>query len=381
MSRILLVMEDSFEFRVMRAALKECGYEVVEAIVQNHTPAADYEEIQPDLVITNLAFGKNKLAGLDVVTAVRDTVPGAKVVVCSDSADPKKVDMAVTWGACDYLLKPVPTHRLIARVKAALAMTQKPRMKRIMLVMESGEMIKPFEDILERSYKVMAKEVVGEICAEQYRQVMPDLVVTNLTLAGDMDGLYVISTIRAADPAARVMLCGRPKELTKAVQADAAGRGCCGFLTLPTDGGALLSSVERCLSQKRVPVPGADNRAIIAGQAPFVRKVLMDTLLQNGYDPLVAADTGEDCITLWRKLRPALTLVGTKLAGRLGAVDVVRAIRAEDAYAKVMLCGSQYPSEMREDAYRAGACDCIVLPVDVPRLGKAVKGHCAWTMN
>jgi len=220
---------------------------------------------------------------------------------------------------------------------------------------------------------------------ERYQQHKPDLVMTGLTLEGETDGLYVISAIRAADPDARVMLCGREEEMGETVMAQAAGRGCCGFYSLPADDAdykTLLSAVKRSISRRRVPVEGMGNLAIVAGRVFFMKKVLQDMLRKAGCNPVAEAETGEACIALYRQIKPALVLVGEDLLGELDVLDVIRTICSENPRAKVLVYSSQPFSETAlRGIFQAGACDCMEMPFQQEQLFAKIKAHCAWTME
>jgi len=381
MSRILIVMDDDREGSHTRSTLKQYGYEVHKVPPADRLNVDYYEKSLPDLVITDLALGNDPHAGLKVIAAVRDTVPSAKVVVCSDSADLKTIKTVVKWGACDYILKPFDPMILLDKVEEDLVNDQFPKPKRIMLIMRPVELLEPFLEILDHGYNVVAKLTAGESCVKRYQEVKPDLVITDLKLAGDVDGMFVISALRAADPDAKVLVCGREKEVDGEVLADIVGRGGCDFLVLPAKGEELLERVERCFSHKRIPVQSAEHRAVIAGRAASSRKALSDALKRNDFEIAAEADSGEDCLELWWDLKPSLVLVDTDLSGNLNAVDVVRAIRIRDPGAKVMLYSCQYPLYLQRSAFRAGACDCITLPIDAASLGAKINAHCGWIMQ
>jgi two-component system KDP operon response regulator KdpE len=112
---VLLVEDDRSVSRVVSAALRARGYEVV-AVVSGEEALAFAERNLPDIVVLDL--GLPDIDGVEVCRRLRawSTVP--VIVLSADGADERKVE-ALDEGADDYVTKPFSMPELLARVRVA----------------------------------------------------------------------------------------------------------------------------------------------------------------------------------------------------------------------------------------------------------------------
>ena len=117
----LLFVEDDDSIRtVLRLALEDEGYNVVEA-VDGESGISLFNQTSPDLVLLDLRLPD--ISGFEVCRALRRTsiVPIIMVTAQTDTSD---LVSGFDAGADDYVTKPVVPKELTARVKAALRRTQ-----------------------------------------------------------------------------------------------------------------------------------------------------------------------------------------------------------------------------------------------------------------
>ena len=115
MARRLLVLEDDDNIRaVLRLALEDEGYEVVEHSAAEAALAA-VPDLAPDAMLVDLMLG-----GLDGFTFIRQVrvVSDAPIVVVSARADTHDIVAALEAGADDYVTKPFQTKEISARLRA-----------------------------------------------------------------------------------------------------------------------------------------------------------------------------------------------------------------------------------------------------------------------
>ncbi len=103
-SRSLLILDDDAPFRTRLArAMERRGFDVV-AVDSVHLGIEVAHESAPRFAVVDLRLGDG--SGLDVVKALRDARPEARVVVLTGYGNIATAVAAVKFGAVDYLPKP-----------------------------------------------------------------------------------------------------------------------------------------------------------------------------------------------------------------------------------------------------------------------------------
>jgi two-component system KDP operon response regulator KdpE len=112
---VLVVEDDRSVSRVVSAALRARGYEVV-AVPSGAEALVRAERDQPDVIVLDL--GLPDIDGVEVCRRLRtwSTVP--VIVLTADGAEDRKV-AALDEGADDYVTKPFSMPELLARVRVA----------------------------------------------------------------------------------------------------------------------------------------------------------------------------------------------------------------------------------------------------------------------
>jgi two-component system chemotaxis response regulator CheY len=102
-------------------------------------------------------------------------------------------------------------------------------------------------------------------------------------------------------------------------------------------------------------------RVLIADDASFMRQMIRDIIEPEGYEVIGEASDGVEVVDKFRKLRPDLTMMDIVMPKRSG-IDAVRAIKAEDPNAVVVMCSALGQETLVMEAIQAGAKDFIVKP-------------------
>ena len=112
-------------------------------------------------------------------------------------------------------------------------------------------------------------------------------------------------------------------------------------------------------------------RILLVDDAAFMRKVIKDTLSKAGYTDLHEAVDGADAVEKYNSLKPDLVLMDITMPNMDG-LEALKAIRAADANANVVMCSAMGQETMVIDAIKSGAKDFIVKPFKIERVLKTV---------
>ena len=112
-------------------------------------------------------------------------------------------------------------------------------------------------------------------------------------------------------------------------------------------------------------------KILIVDDAAFMRKVIRDTLTKSGYTELYEAVDGADAVEKYGEISPDLVLMDITMPNMDG-LEALKAIRAKDSNANVVMCTAMGQEAMVVEAVQAGTKDFIVKPFKSDRLLKAV---------
>ena len=113
-------------------------------------------------------------------------------------------------------------------------------------------------------------------------------------------------------------------------------------------------------------------KILVVDDAAFMRKVIRDTLTKNGYTDIYEAVDGANAVERYDELHPDLVLMDITMPNMDG-LEALKAIRAKDSNANVVMCTAMGQEAMVVEAVQAGIKDFIVKPFKEDRLMKAVN--------
>ena len=113
-------------------------------------------------------------------------------------------------------------------------------------------------------------------------------------------------------------------------------------------------------------------KILVVDDAAFMRKVIRDTLTKNGYTDVHEAVDGKDAVEKYFELHPNLVLMDITMPNMDG-LEALKAIRAKDSSAKVVMYYAMGQEAMVMEAVQAGIKDFIVKPFKDDRLMKTVN--------
>jgi len=112
-------------------------------------------------------------------------------------------------------------------------------------------------------------------------------------------------------------------------------------------------------------------KILLVDDAAFMRKVIKDTLSKSGYTDLYEAVDGLDALEKYDELKPDLVIMDITMPNMDG-LEALKAIRAKDPAANIVMCSAMGQETMVIDAVRSGAKDFIVKPFKAERVLKTV---------
>ena len=112
-------------------------------------------------------------------------------------------------------------------------------------------------------------------------------------------------------------------------------------------------------------------KILLVDDAAFMRKMIKDTLTKNGYTEVFEAVDGADAVEKFTELSPDLVVMDITMPNMDG-LEALKAIRAKDGNANVIMCSAMGQEGMVMDAVRSGAKDFIVKPFKPDRVLKTV---------
>ncbi len=102
-------------------------------------------------------------------------------------------------------------------------------------------------------------------------------------------------------------------------------------------------------------------KILLVDDAAFMRKMIKDTLSKNGYTDIFEAVDGADAVEKYGEVGPDLVIMDITMPNMDG-LEALKAIRAKDGNANVVMCSAMGQESMVMDAVRSGAKDFIVKP-------------------
>jgi DNA-binding NarL/FixJ family response regulator len=108
-------------------------------------------------------------------------------------------------------------------------------------------------------------------------------------------------------------------------------------------------------------------RILIVDDTQFMRKMLADCLVQNGYAVAGEAGNGREAIRQYNELRPDLVVMDINMP-EMGGIEAIREILKLDPGAVILICTASKQQEHINEAMREGAKGFILKPFNLGRV-------------
>ena len=113
-------------------------------------------------------------------------------------------------------------------------------------------------------------------------------------------------------------------------------------------------------------------RVMVCDDAAFMRMMIKDILVKNGYEIAAEAENGLKAVEQYPDAKPEVVLMDITMP-EVDGIEAVRRIKALDPKANVIMCSAMGQQAMVIEAIQAGAKDFIVKPFQADRVLEAVR--------
>ncbi len=155
--RVLVVDDHAVVREGLRAFLElQVGIEVVGEAADGEEALAAADRLRPDVVLLDLVMPR--LDGVRALRALRERLPGARVIVLTSFLDDDKLLPALRAGAAGYLLKNAEPQELVRAVRVAHAgeaLLDPVVAARLVESLAAGEQDEPLDRLTPREREVL----------------------------------------------------------------------------------------------------------------------------------------------------------------------------------------------------------------------------------
>ena len=113
-------------------------------------------------------------------------------------------------------------------------------------------------------------------------------------------------------------------------------------------------------------------RILITDDAAFMRMMIKDILTKGGHEVVGEAENGRMAVDKYAELKPDLVTMDITMPDMDG-LEALKAIRASDPDARVVMCSAMGQQAMVIDAIQNGAKDFIVKPFQADKVLASVS--------
>jgi two-component system, chemotaxis family, chemotaxis protein CheY len=117
-------------------------------------------------------------------------------------------------------------------------------------------------------------------------------------------------------------------------------------------------------------------RILITDDALFMRVTLKRILTDAGYEVVGEAANGKESVALYESLKPDLVTMDITMP-EMDGIEALKAIRASDPNATVVMCSAMGQQNLMVEALTAGAKEFLVKPFQADKVIDVVSRHAA----
>jgi two-component system chemotaxis response regulator CheY len=113
-------------------------------------------------------------------------------------------------------------------------------------------------------------------------------------------------------------------------------------------------------------------RVLIVDDANFIRMIVKNILVPNGYEIAGEATNGDEAVRMYEKVKPDLVTMDITMREKNG-LQAAREIMAKDPNARIVMITALGQEKMLIDSFKIGVKDFVVKPFKPERLLTAVE--------
>ncbi len=242
---ILCVEKDFIAAYVIEKQIERLGYRMVGKVETGEAAIEQAMILKPDLVLMDLKLD-GELNAIEVVKYLTSDymIP---VILTTAIQDTDLRERAMELELVEYLNKPIqlsPLRQMVEKIYPNV------KLKRILLVEDDYIISMLLEkQIRKMGYEVASKVESGEKAIEKTKEEKPDLILMDIELAGDIDGIETVRQIRKFSDVPVIYLTGNANEKTREI---AVSTNPDGFLVKPVDMDVLKQHVRQIVEKDPV---------------------------------------------------------------------------------------------------------------------------------
>jgi CheY-like chemotaxis protein/signal transduction histidine kinase len=361
---VLIIDDDPMVQHLVRGQLEAEQFRVVSASdgVEGLTLA---REVRPTVIILDIHLPR--LDGWTVLAELKSDPVLSQIPVIMMSVEEQRA-RGYSFGACEYLVKPVEPDRLVNVVRRAIL----PEAGDVLIVDDDAQTREVVSRTLRRAGYSTVEARDGEEALLRARVLAPGLMILDLLMPG-VDGFEVLRTIRSEGMRMPVVVLTGKK-----LMADEERTLRDGLARIVHKGGSALDTVVREAKQllvaRRVVERGRLPRILYVEDSPQNRDIVR-RYLASDYE-VIEAEDGEHGIERAVRDTPDLILMDLSLP-RLDGWEATRRIKANATvkHIPVIALTAHAGREDQTRATEAGCVDYITKPLERDLLLGAIKKH------
>lgn len=113
-------------------------------------------------------------------------------------------------------------------------------------------------------------------------------------------------------------------------------------------------------------------KILIVDDAAFMRMMIKDILIKNGFEVVGEAQDGAQAIEKYKELQPDLVTMDITMP-EMDGITALKEIKSFDPQSIIIMCSAMGQQAMVIDAIQAGAKDFIVKPFQADRVIEAIQ--------
>lgn len=361
---VLIIDDDPLVQNLVRGQLESEHFRVVSASdgVEGLTLARD---VRPTVIILDIHLPR--LDGWTVLAELKSDPALSQIPVVMMSVEEQRA-RGYSFGACEYLVKPVEPDQLVSVVRRAIL----PSAGDVLIVDDDDETREMVSRHLRRAGYSTVEARDGEEALLRARVLTPGLVILDLLMPA-VDGFEVLRTIRGEGMRMPVVVL-TGKLLTASEERILRE----GLARIVHKGGTALDNVvheaKQLLMAKRIVERGRLPRILYIEDSPQNRDIVR-RYLANDYE-VIEAEDGEHGIERAVRDAPDLILMDLSLP-RLDGWEATRRIKANATvkHIPVIALTAHAGREDQTRASEAGCVDYITKPLERDVLLGTIKKH------
>lgn len=113
-------------------------------------------------------------------------------------------------------------------------------------------------------------------------------------------------------------------------------------------------------------------KILVTDDAAFMRMMVKDILTKGGHKVVGEAENGKQAVDKYKELKPDLVTMDITMP-EMDGIEALKAIKAEDPSANVIMCSAMGQQAMVLEAIQAGAKDFVVKPFQADKVLSSVE--------